>query len=200
MEKPYSQACENNKKPILDVIGNYFNDSELVLEIGSGTAQHAVYFANELKNTYWQTSDQRQYMKGINLRINEYKKYNLGRPLAIDVTQSPWAIDRCEGVFSANTSHIMSWPMVEKMFQGVGRILLPKKSFCLYGPFNFDGQYTSSSNQAFDNMLRDRDPESGLRNFEELLALAELNGLSFTKRYDLPANNCILTWQKNASV
>jgi len=196
MEKPFSQACENNKKPILEVISKHFENSELVLEIGTGTAQHALYFAKKLKQLYWQTSDQQQYLEGINLCLNEYRKYNLGRPLTIDVMQSNWQIEHCDGVFSANTSHIMNWQMVKNMFVGVGHILMPEKHFCLYGPFNFNGQYTSDSNEAFDKMLRDRDPNSGLRNFEDLQRLAESQGLSFHKQYDLPANNKILVWQQ----
>ena len=196
MEKPFSQACENNKRPILDVISKHFENSELILEIGTGTAQHALYFAEKLKQLYWQTSDQDEYLEGINLQLNEYRKYNLGRPFSLDVTQSKWEIEHCDGVFSANTSHIMTWGMVEKMFEGVGHILLPKKEFCLYGPFNFNGEYTADSNRNFDAMLHERNPKSGLRNFEDLQKLAESQGLSFVRKYDLPANNNILVWQQ----
>jgi len=196
MEKPFSQSCENNKEPILEVIRKHFDHSELILEIGTGTAQHALYFAEKLKQLYWQTSDQNDYLEGINLQLNEYRKYNLGRPFSLDVRQKNWEIEHCDGVFSANTSHIMSWAMVEKMFEGVGRILLPKKEFCLYGPFNFNGQYTADSNQDFDKMLRARDPASGLRNFEDLQKLAESQGLSFVEKHDLPANNNILVWEQ----
>ncbi|RLA05104.1 MAG: methylase [Gammaproteobacteria bacterium] len=195
MKKSFSQSCENNKKPIIDVIGNYFDACELILEIGSGTAQHAEYFAGKLKNSYWQTSDQQQNLEGINQRLNGYTHYNLGRPVLLDVLDKTWPIKKCDGVFSANTSHIMNWEMVEKMFEGVGRVLLPKKTFCLYGPFNFNGKYTASSNEAFDKMLKERDPESGLRNFEDLQILADQQDMDFVKRYDLPSNNCILTWQ-----
>jgi len=195
MEKPFSQAAENNKKPILEVIGQYFENSELILEIGSGTGQHAMYFAEKLQQLYWQTSDQAQYLKGINRHINEYRKFNLGRPLTIDVTQSKWELDHCDGVYSANTSHIMSWSMVEKMFSGVSHVLDKDGYFCLYGPFNFHNHFTSDSNESFDKMLRDRDPDSGIRNFEDLQALAESQGLNFIKRHDLPANNKILVWK-----
>jgi len=196
MDKPFSKACENNKKPILDVIGDYFNDSGLVLEIGTGTAQHAMYFAEKLQKLYWQTSDRSENIEGINLRVNEYTRYNLGRPLAIDVTQKEWQIDSCQGVFSANTSHIMNWHMVKNMFVGVGNILMPEKYFCLYGPFMFNGKYTTTSNESFDKKIQERDPKSGLKNFEDLQRLAESQGLSFFKRHDLPANNNVLVWQR----
>jgi len=196
MEKPFSQACENNKQPILEVISQYFDNSKLILEIGTGTAQHAMYFAEQLKHLYWQTSDQEAYLGGINLNLNGYPYYNLGRPLMLDVMDDNWSFDKCDGIFSANTSHIMNQVMVEKMFAGVGNILMPKHYFCLYGPFNFDGQYTADSNQSFDKMLRTRDPESGLRNFEDLQKIANLQQLKFINRHDLPANNNILVWQK----
>lgn len=197
MEKPFSQACENNKQPILDVIGQYFADAKLIFEIGSGTAQHAVFFAEKLSHLYWQTSDQQMYIEGINLRLNDYSNYNLGRPIVLDVMNDDWPIkNNYDGVFTANTCHIMNQQMVEKMFVGVGKMLSPNKYFCIYGPFNFNGQYTAESNQSFDQMLRLRDPGSGLRNFEDLEKLAESQGLRFFKRHDLPANNNILIWKK----
>ncbi|MFT5452038.1 MAG: cyclopropane fatty-acyl-phospholipid synthase-like methyltransferase [Enterobacterales bacterium] len=195
MNKPYSQASENNKLPIFDIIKDYFKQSKMILEIGSGTGQHAVYFAEKLAQLHWQTSDQKEYIEGINQWVNGYARYNLGRPFVLDVTQSIWPVKQCDGVYSANTSHIMSWGMVDKMFSGVANILTQEGYFCLYGPFNFDGQYTSSSNQAFDRMLRERNPESGLRDFEDLEKLADEKGLIFVARHQLPANNNILVWQ-----
>jgi len=196
MEKPFSQACENNKKPIFDIIGGYYDHADLVLEIGTGTAQHAVYFAEKLRKLYWQTSDRTENLAGINLRINEYTHYNLGRPLAIDVMQKDWQLESCDGVYSSNTSHIMNWHMVKKMFAGVSSVLLPGKYFCLYGPFTFNGKFTAPSNEAFDKMLQERDHQSGLKNFEDLQRLAESLGLSYFKRYDLPANNNLLVFKR----
>ena len=196
MEIPFSQACENNKQPILDVISQYFKNSKLILEIGSGTAQHAVYFAEKLKHLYWQTTDQEVYQEGINLRLDNYQNTNIGRPLVLNVMEDDWPIEQCDGVFSANTSHIMNQQMVNKMFLGVGKVLQANQYFCLYGPFNFNGQYTAKSNESFDQMLRARDPESGLRNFEDLQKIAESQGLFFFKQHDLPANNNILVWKK----
>ena len=199
MNKPYSQASENNKLPIFDIIKDYFKQSKVILEIGSGTGQHAVYFAEKLSQLYWQTSDQKEYIAGINEWINKYRHYNLGRPVVLDVTQKKWPVKDCDGVYSANTSHIMSWDMVEQMFSGVANILTPECYFCLYGPFNFNGQYTSSSNEAFDKMLRERNPESGLRDFEDLEKLADDKGLIFVEQHQLPANNNILVWKPKSN-
>ncbi|PCJ48636.1 MAG: methylase [Gammaproteobacteria bacterium] len=195
MNKPFSQASENNKSPIFSIIKDYYTHTKLLLEIGSGTGQHAVFFAEKFPHLFWQTSDQKQYLDGINLTLDEYQNNNLGRPLELEVTQPSWPIDRCEGVFSANTSHIMSWEMVEKMFSGVGQILTAEGYFCLYGPFNFDRKFTSSSNEAFDKMLRERDPNSGLRDFEAIEEMADEKGLIFVDRHNMPANNNILVWQ-----
>ena len=197
MEKPFSQACENNKKLILAIIADYFEQSKLVLEIGSGTGQHASYFARKMPHLFWQTSDQLIYQEGINLRVNEYTKYNLGRPMTLDVTQSRWPIENCDGIFTANTSHIMNQQMVDDMFIGASNILTSESFFCLYGPFKFDGKFTSKSNEDFDQWLKGRDPESGIRDFERLEELALDQQLNFVKRFDMPANNCILVWQKN---
>lgn len=196
MDLAFSQACENNKKPIFTVIEPFLKGASMILEIGSGTAQHAVYFASKLNDTFWQTSDQLQYHNGIEQRLEHSQVENIGQPLVLDVTQPLWPVERCQGVFSANTCHIMSWPMVEKMFQGVGKILDADTYFCLYGPFNFGGHYSSPSNASFDGMLRNRDPKSGLRHFEDLQTLATKHHLRFVHKFELPANNCILVWQK----
>lgn len=198
-DKPFSQACENNKQPILEVLRKYFATTSYVLEIGSGTGQHAVHFAEHLPHLTWQTSDQVQYHSGINAWIDDYKGTNLKRPLTLDVTQ-PWPIDAAEGIFSANTSHIMSWHMVKDFFTGVGETLQTNGYFCLYGPFNFCGEFTSESNEAFDAHLKSRDPEMGLRDYVDLEALARKAGLMFVEKHEMPANNFILVWQKSVDL
>lgn len=198
-DKPFSQACENNKQPILDVLQKYFADTRHVLEIGSGTGQHAVHFAEHLPHLTWQTSDQTQYHHGINAWIDDYQGNNLKRPLTLDVTQ-PWPIQSAEGIFSANTSHIMSWPMVEQFFNGVGNVLQTNGYFCLYGPFNFCGEFTNDSNESFDQYLKSQDPEMGLRDYVDLEALARDAGLMFVEKHDMPANNFILVWQKSVDL
>lgn len=194
MNKPFSQPCENNKDPILSIIKDYFV-AGTILEIGSGTGQHAVHFAEHLQEVFWQTSDQLHYHDGMKLWLAEYEGDNLGQPYVLDVNQ-PWPLSSADGVFSANTAHIMSWGAVENMFEGVSNILQPSSFFCLYGPVNMNGEFTSPSNEAFDHSLRSSDPAMGIRDLEALQALAESHGLTFIRLHQMPANNVLMVWQK----
>ncbi len=196
MKRPFSQACEENKQPILDVIQDYFGDVNFVLEVGSGTGQHAIFFAENLPHLIWQTSDRATNHGEINLWLDDYQGSNLKRPLNLDVTQ-PWPIESTPAIFSANTTHIMLWEMDQYLFQGIGATLEQGGYFCLYGPFNFNGNYTSDSNEQFDEYLKSKDPEMGIRNFEDLNELAKENNLTFINRHAMPANNFILVWQAN---
>jgi len=198
MTKPFSQACENNRDPILNVIQNYFDKASKILEVGSGTGQHAVHFAKHLPHLTWHTSDQQSYHEGIQQWIDESHLSNLVAPIELDVTKQ-WPETKFDGIFSANTSHIMHWRMVEDFFAGVGEHLDINGYFCLYGPFNFCGEFTSESNQAFDEHLKSRDPEMGLRDYVDLEALARQADLMFVEKHDMPANNFILVWQKAIS-
>jgi cyclopropane fatty-acyl-phospholipid synthase-like methyltransferase len=194
--KPFSQACENNKRPIFAVIERHLWERRQLLEIGSGTGQHAVYFAEHLPHLVWQTSDRCEAHAGIRQWVEESRLPNLRSPLDLDVTVKPWPIDSTEAVFSANTAHIMSWPMVEEMMAGVGEILEPGGPFCLYGPFNYNGTYTTESNALFDQWLKDQDPESSLRHFEDVDVLADRAGLELIEDNTMPANNRLLVWRK----
>ena len=150
--KPYSEACEENKQPILVVLERVFAGSRSVLEIGSGTGQHAVYFGAALGHLIWQTSDRPENHPGIRRWLDEAALPNVRAPVCLDVA-GEWPCERFDAVFSANTTHIMSWPEVEELFGGVGRVLNPGGCFALYGPFNFGGSYTSESNARFDESL-----------------------------------------------
>lgn len=195
--KPFAESSEQNKAPILNVLQRYFDKVETVLEIGSGTGQHAVYFADEFPHLTWVASDQLQYHSGIQMWLDDAKHKNIKGPLLLDVNQAEWPVKEVEGVFSANTVHIMNWKSVENMFAGIGRVLKMQGVFCLYGPFNYNSQFTSESNARFDQWLKQRDPESGVRDFEKLQSLAEKFGLSLIEDCEMPANNRILTWKKN---
>jgi hypothetical protein len=195
MDKPFSQACENNKQPILAVLRRHFGGVREVLEIGSGTGQHAVFFAARLPHLVWQTSDVLENHPGINAWIDGAAVGNVRRPLALDVTAQPWPLGTTGAVFSANTAHIMSWPAVETMIAGVGAVLVPGGVFCLYGPFNYNGEFTSESNARFDKSLRLRDPASGIRDFEKVDALARAAGLELVEDQAMPANNRTLVWR-----
>ena len=193
--KPFSEACEENKQPILAVLQELFVQAGSVLEIGSGTGQHAVHFAESLPHLFWQTSDRPENHQGMERWIGESGLSNIGQPISLDVTE-PWPEQHYDAVFSANTTHIMSWPEVEKLFIGVGRVLRDGGCFALYGPFNYAGEYTSESNRGFDQWLKQRDPMSGIRNFEDLDELAQNNDLIFQEDITMPVNNRILVWCK----
>ncbi len=166
-----------------------------MLEIGSGTGQHAVYFGEHLPGVEWRTSDLAENHAGINEWLAEYRLPNVRAPLVLDVNQPDWQVGPVDAVFSANTVHIISWSSSIAMFSGVARVLRPGGRFLVYGPFNFGGKYTSESNARFDALLRSRDPESGIRDFEALDALANTHGMVFRVDYALPANNRILVWR-----
>ncbi|ABI38857.1 protein of unknown function DUF938 [Shewanella sp. MR-4] len=200
----FSQACENNKGPILAVLQTAFASAKQVLEIGSGTGQHAVYFAENLPQLFWQTSDQADYLEGISARCHQQGHQkginNLGLPFALDVTQ-PWPINntRIDAVFSANTLHIMSQTMVEAFFAGLGQYLPQLNTLCIYGPFNYQGKFTSDSNRQFDQYLKQRDSESGIRDIEWIIQLAQAQAFTLVADTAMPANNRLLHFSKRAT-
>ncbi|MET0216555.1 MAG: DUF938 domain-containing protein [Burkholderiales bacterium] len=194
--KPWSDACERNKAPILDVLRKVLDGTGFALEIGSGTGQHAVHFGAALPGWIWQPSDLPGNHAGIRRWIEQARLPNLLPPIALDVSREPWPVSRVDAVFSANTAHIMSWAEVQAMFRGVGRVLAPGGRFCLYGPFRFGGQHTSESNERFDAALRREDPRMGVRDFEALETLASANGLALSDDAPMPANNHLLVWAR----
>ncbi len=193
--KQYSTSCVQNQDPILSIIKPLFTNVRSALEIGSGTGQHAVYFSQNMPHLIWQSSDQAQYLPSVKAWIDGSDSTNLPAAIELDVTQS-WPAMNVDAVFSANTAHIMSWEMVIDFFQGVGQSLDTGGLFILYGPFNYNGQYTSQSNANFDLWLKDRDPRSAIRDFEALDQLAQKAGLKLVNDYAMPANNRILHWVK----
>jgi SAM-dependent methyltransferase len=194
--KPYAESCEQNRAPILAVLQEVFADRERVLEIASGTGQHAVYFGQELPHLTWQTSELQSNHAGIQAWLDEARLPNVLQPLAIDVNDAHWPAEQVDAIFNANTVHIVAWPAVERMFAGIGRILAAGGILCLYGPFNYGGQFTSESNARFDVWLKSRDPNSGVRDFEAINQLAEAQGLMLVKDIAMPSNNRTLVWQR----
>lgn len=197
MNLPFSQACENNKQPILNILKRYLHSQKCVLEIGSGTGQHAVYFAEQLPSITWQCSDREDNVEWIQKRIDLSGLANLPLVKILDVTSAQWPVD-FDGVFSANTAHIMSWPVAKKMMVKVGSALPKDGLFFLYGPFNYGGQFTSESNEQFDQWLKEQDPERGIRDFEIINKTAEGAGLKLLEDAEMPANNRLLVWAKLA--
>ena len=195
--KPYSEASAENQEPILTILHQAFAQVRTVLEIGSGTGQHAVHFARHLPHLVWKTSDLAQNHLGIKLWLEEADLHNIQPPIALDVNVLPWAIEAVDGVFTANTLHIVSWHEVECLFLGVGQALLPGGVMCVYGPFNYAGQFTSPSNARFDAWLKARDPNSGVRDAETVCALAKQQGLVLEADHSMPVNNRTLVFRKS---
>ena len=196
MNKPYADSCDRNRDPILEIIAPLLADNHAVLEIGGGTGQHAIYFAQKMPHLIWYVSDRWQNHAGIQAWLDEAALPNVLGPIELDVMQADWPNIKVDAVFSANTAHIMHWRDVEAFVVGVGDLLQTGGLFILYGPFSFAGQHTSESNAQFDMRLRQRDPFMGVRDFDELNVLAEEAGMRFEYDYPLPANNRILLWKK----
>ena len=228
MKKPFSQACENNKDPILAVLKRVFatykdnlhgsinvagagsagatggsadNAGAVicpceVLEIGSGTGQHAVYFAEHLPHITWQPTDQEVNLPGISLWVEEAKLENIKTPVPLDINDDPWPFRDIEAVFTANTLHIMGWEDVEIFYERLGRYLRPGAGFLSYGPFNINGTYTSESNARFDCWLKTQDPKSAIRDMDALESLGKKADITLLEKVPMPANNFTLIWEK----
>lgn len=192
----FSEACERNKDPILDVLKDAFILCSNVLEIGSGTGQHAVYFGINLPHIQWQPSDLKENLDHVRERIELEGTQNIRSPLELDVASLPWGIKGFDGVFTANTLHIMPAENTEKLFEGINEVLVPGGRLCIYGPFKYRGRFTSDSNERFDQLLKQRDPLSGIRDFEFVNRLASGHGLILLADHAMPANNQCIIWEK----
>lgn len=195
MDKPFSPACERNQDAILAVLRQYFVDRTQVLEIGSGTGQHAVHFARALPRLVWQTSDVPENLVGIRQWLAEAGLPNTPEPLSFDINGAP-PEGEFDAVFSANTLHIMDWREVQRMFATLPRLMLGQALVTVYGPFNYNGEFTSASNAAFDASLRIGHPQRGIREFKAVDALARAAGLALVDDRAMPANNRCITWQR----
>jgi hypothetical protein len=198
MQKPYAPACDRNRDPILAVLRKYLVDRGCVLEVGSGTGQHAVYFASALPHLVWQTSDVIENLPGIRAWLSEGGVANLPPPIVFDVNEMR-PEGRYDVIFSANTLHIMSWLEVQKLFAALPDLISSHARVIIYGPFNYLGQYTSPSNEAFDRSLKARNPGMGIRDFEQVDALAVTAGLQLVEDCAMPANNRTLVWQRGST-
>ncbi len=193
---PYSQACENNKSFILAVLERLFADCSAVLEIASGTGQHACHFAAHMPWLTWQPTDLPDNLPMLAPRCAAYEGGNLAAPLPLDVRDNPWCVDVPGGVFSANSLHIMPWSAVQDFFAALGRHAPPGASLAIYGPFNYGGRYTSDSNERFDHWLATQHPDSAIRDFEAVDELAAAARFSLLQDHEMPANNRLLTWRR----
>ena len=195
-EKPFSDYAERNGAPILDVLRDVFSSCTAVLEIGSGTGQHAARFSRSLPHLTWQTSDLDENHDGIQAWVEHSALENLLPPLSLDVMTGDVLAGSFDGVYSSNTAHIMSFDGVRKMFSLVGKALVNDGVFGLYGPYRQGGKFNTASNAAFDESLRGRDPNMGIRELESLDDLGRDNGLSRVRLYAMPANNHLAVWRK----
>jgi len=215
--KPHSPACERNRDPILAVLRRHFADRRHVLEIGSGTGQHAVHFAAAMPWLEWQCSDVAEHLPGIRMWLDEAGLANTLAPVELDVARGPWPGSRVaiaaaltpplsrgrgreqapfDAVFSANTLHIMGRPEVQALFAGLPDVLADDATVAIYGPFKYGGAYTSDSNRDFDGWLKARDPASGIRDFEDVDAFARCVELQLVDDVAMPANNRCLVWRR----
>ncbi len=203
-QQSWSEACERNRDPILGVLQGVLQNRNRVLEIGSGTGQHAVYFAAALPHLRWQASDHPDYLPGIAERLAEASLPNAPPPWPLQAVLEPVpglaplpeAPLDFDAVFSANTLHIMSWAHVEAFFAGLPAVMADDAVLCVYGPFNYGGDYTSESNRQFDGWLKARDPDSGIRDAEAVDALAAAQGLRLIEDVAMPANNRLRVWSR----
>lgn len=195
-DRPYSAASERNRQPILAVLRVHFGDRRQLLEIGSGSGQHAVYFAAALPALCWQCSDRAEALPGMRLWLDEAALSNTPAPLVLDVAQAEWPAGPFDALYSANTLHIMSWPEVQTLFARLPALTTADAKLAIYGPFNYGGTYTAPSNAEFDAWLKARDPRSGIRDFEAVDALAREAGFALLADVAMPANNRCLLWQR----
>ncbi|XQA78386.1 DUF938 domain-containing protein [Xanthomonas sacchari] len=197
-DRPYAPSCDRNRDPILQVLQRQFADRRQVLEIGSGTGQHAVHFAAALPQLTWQCSERAEHLPGIAQWLAAAALPNTPSALALDVREGPWPRTGYDAVFTSNTLHIMGWDAVQAFFAGVGQLLANSADGMLvvYGPFNYGGAFTSDSNRDFDAWLKARDPASGIRDAEAVDALAQAQGLALQEDVAMPANNRCLVWRR----
>ncbi len=198
MNKPVAESCLQNQQVILEVLQTLFTEPGTVLEVGSGTGQHAVYFTQHMPHLQWQPGDLAEQLPGMKMWLDEVGHNRIREPLVLDVDSAPWPVSKMDYIFTANTIHIISTPQVERLFKKVEACMKPGALFAQYGPFNYNGQYTSESNARFDIWLKQQHPESCIKHFEDLQVLAEQHGMSLYNDIEMPANNRILVWQKDA--
>ena len=204
-QQRWSEACARNRDPILAVLRAHLQDCQRVLEIGSGTGQHAAYFAEQLPHLLWQASDHPDYLPGIAERLAEAALPNAPPPWPLQAVLepqpglAPWPADAgsFDAVYSANTLHIMSWALVQALFAGLPAVMAQGALLCVYGPFNYGGEFTSDSNRTFDMWLKDRDPASGIRDVEAVDTLAAAQGLVLIDDVAMPANNRLRVWRRS---
>lgn len=192
----YSQAAENNKAPIADIMGRHLQPDAFILEIGSGAGQHALHMSNTFPGIIWLPSEREAVVPILRANLALYGSNNIQSPLVLDLTEFSWGDDSVDVVYAANVMHIVSEPLGERLVRLAAEALKPSGLLMLYGPYKYNGQFTTESNASFDQWLKDRDPASGIRDFEALMATAKCTGLTLTRDYAMPANNQMLIFER----
>lgn len=193
---PFSQSCENNKQVILGQLRDLFSDSRNVLELASGTGQHATWFGEQLPWLHWQPTELAANLVTLNPRCEAYAGSNLASPLALDVSEFPWPVPVSDAIFTANSLHIMPMSSVQELFRALGSLTAAGTVLAVYGPFNYGGNYSSESNARFDQWLLQQHPLSAIRDFELVDELARTAGFELLRDAAMPANNRLLAWHK----
>ena len=193
----YSQASENNKQAILSLLHDILADTVDVLEIGSGSGQHALFFSQHLPNLNWQATELSDGITALEENIKQYAPDNVLKPVELDVCKHPWNVSKSAAIYTANTLHIMPWASVAEFFIGVGKNLNPQGLLCIYGPFKYKGEFTTQSNADFDQWLKRSNPMSGIRDFEKISELALGQGMSLVNDFPMPANNQLIIFKRN---
>lgn len=197
MEIPFCAAADRNKEAIGDALAEQLEHASTVLEIGSGSGQHAIYLCERFSHLQWQPTEQQQNLAGLHAAIDQSTCANIQVPFGLEVsTFAPFDSGVYSLVYSANTAHIMGIEEVRAMFEVASRSLVTEGRFALYGPFKENGQHNSEGNMAFDNALRSEDPSMGIRDIDELTVLATSSGLVLQQQVSMPSNNRILLWRK----
>lgn len=192
----YSESAEKNRQPILDKLKSHFHQATSVLEIGSGSGQHAVFFTTHLTQLTWQATETAENLPALQNNLLQQKSLQLPPPLLLDVQDRHWPLSRAEHIFTANTLHIMPLVVIEEMFSGIGPILSPGGLLCIYGAMRYNGAFTSDSNARFDLRLKQQNPARGIRDFETIDLLAKEQELELLADHDMPSNNQLLVWRR----
>ena len=195
--KQFAPSYERNKDFILPVLQEVLPESSVVLEIGSGTGQHAAYFAAHLPQLVWQPTDVAANLPSIALWQAEAGLSNLRAPLELDLLGDDWPVTSAQAVVCINTVHIVAWQGVENLFAGAGRLLSLGGVMFVYGAYRYATCPLEPSNVDFDRWLKARDPASGVRDFEAVNALAQQHGLTLAGDRAMPGNNRCIWWLKN---
>ncbi len=190
-------APERNKGPILEVLKSHLPDEGLVLEIASGSGQHAAHFAPAFPALRWQPSDPKEeHRDSILAWRDNVGCANLIEPLELDTRHENWGVDAAAAIVCFNMIHISPWQSCLGLFRGAAELLENAGPLILYGPFKIDGRHTAASNARFSENLQRQSPEWGVRDLTEVSKIARENGFAFDDKVDMPANNMTVVYRK----